>query len=50
MKNSLTAVIATSRPAIASALIAQGFILVSDLPKPIRLQQTPRGMLIARLS
>ncbi|NWC72572.1 hypothetical protein HX823_00610 [Pseudomonas sp. P7759] len=50
MKNSPTAVIATNRPAIANALIAQGFLLVNDLPKPIRLEQTQRGMLIARVS
>lgn len=43
-------IIATSHTAFAKALIAQGFFLVADLPKPVRLEHTPRGMLIARVS
>lgn len=43
-------IIATSHTAIAKALLAQGFFLVANLPKPIRLEHTPRGMLIARVS
>lgn len=43
-------IIATSRTAVIKALLAQGFFLVADLPKPVRLEPTPRGMLIARVS
>ncbi|WP_168197502.1 hypothetical protein [Pseudomonas sp. NC02] len=50
MTNKCVAVIATSHTAIAKALLAQGFFLVADLPKPVRLEHTPRGMLIARVS
>ncbi|MHA6574531.1 hypothetical protein [Pseudomonas yamanorum] len=43
-------IIATNRTAFIKALLAQGFFLVADLPKPVRLEHTPRGMLIARVS
>ena len=50
MNSKCVAVLATSHTAIAKALIAQGFFLVADLPKPVRMEHTPRGMLIARVS
>lgn len=50
MTSKCVAVVATSHTAFAKALIAQGFFLVADLPKPVRLEHTPRGMLIARVS
>ena len=50
MNSKCVAVLATYQTAIAKALIAQGFFLVVDLPKPVRLEHTPRGMLIARVS
>lgn len=50
MTSKCVAVIATNRTAIIKALLAQGFFLVADLPKPVRLEPTPRGMLIARVS
>ena len=42
-------IVAANRNALIEALQARGFILVADLPKPIRIE-TRRGMLIARVS
>lgn len=50
MNGNCVAILAPNRKALAEALKSQGFFLVADLPKPVRLEQTPRGMLIARMS
>lgn len=42
-------IIATNRKSLIQALHRQGFSLVADLPRPIRIE-VRRGMLIARLS
>ena len=42
-------IIATNRKSLIQALHRQGFYLVSDLPRPVRIE-VRRGMLIARLS
>ncbi len=42
-------IVAANRNALIEVLQARGFILVADLPKPIRIE-TRRGMLIARVS
>ncbi|HWH86186.1 MAG TPA: hypothetical protein VNV36_05340 [Pseudomonas sp.] len=41
-------IIARNRRGIIQALQSQGFSLVTDLPNPIRIDDTPRGMLKAR--
>lgn len=42
-------IIATNRKSLIQALHLQGFSLVADLPRPVRIE-VRRGMLIARLS
>lgn len=42
-------IIATNRKGLIQALHRQGFFLVSELPRPLRIE-VRRGMLIARLS
>lgn len=42
-------IIATNRKSLIQALHRQGFFLVNELPRPIRIE-VRRGMLIARLS
>ena len=42
-------IIATNRKTLIQALHRQGFFLVSELPRPIRIE-VRRGMLIARVS
>ena len=42
-------IIATNRKSLIQALHRQGFSLVSELPRPVRIE-VRRGMLIARLS
>ena len=42
-------IIATNRKSLIQALHRQGFSLVSDLPRPVRIE-VRRGMLIARSS
>ena len=42
-------IVAKDRQSLIKALHRQGFLLVADLPKPVRIE-TRRGMLIARVS
>lgn len=42
-------IIATNRKTLIQALHRQGFFLVNELPRPIRIE-VRRGMLIARVS
>lgn len=42
-------IIATNRKSLILALHRQGFFLVNELPRPIRIE-VRRGMLIARVS
>ncbi|WP_183001675.1 MULTISPECIES: hypothetical protein [Pseudomonas] len=48
MNGNCVAIIAANRKAIIRALQSQGFSLVADLPVPIRLDPTARGMIRAR--
>lgn len=49
MKGNCVAILARSYEALHQALQSQGFSLVAELQKPIRIDTTRRGMLVARL-
>ena len=48
MNGNCVAILAPNRKALADALKSQGFFLVVDLTRRVRVQVTARGMLIAR--
>lgn len=48
MKCNCVAILAPNHKALCEALKNQGFFLVADLTKPVRIEVTSRGMLIAR--
>lgn len=48
MNGNCVAILAPNHKALYEALKNQGFFLVADLAKPVRVQVTARGMLIAR--
>lgn len=48
MNGNCVAILAPNHKALYEALKNQGFFLVAELVKPIRIELTPRGMLIAR--
>ena len=47
MNSNCRAVIAPTIPGLIRALQSQGFFLVTDLPRPLRIE-VRRGMLVAR--
>lgn len=49
MKGNCVAILARNREALIEALQSLGFSLVADLTKPIRIDITRRGMLVARV-
>ncbi|MCS3839417.1 hypothetical protein HNR03_004028 [Pseudomonas sp. JAI111] len=50
MNGNCVAILAPNHKALYEALKNQGFFLVADLTKPVRVEVTARGMLIARPS
>lgn len=48
MNGNCVAILAPNHKALYEALRNQGFFLVAELVKPIRIEVTTRGMLIAR--
>lgn len=49
MKGNCVAILARNHEALVEALKNQGFFMVADLARPIRIDITPRGMLVARV-
>jgi|GEM_PF-5586987 len=50
MNGNCVAILARNHEALAKALRNQGFFLVSELNKRIRVDTTARGMLVARVA
>jgi hypothetical protein len=48
MNGNCVAILAPNRTALIQALQSQGFSLVADLPKRIRIDDTARGMVRSR--
>lgn len=49
MNGNCVAILARNHEDLAKALKNQGFLMVAELKKPIRIDTTRRGMLIARV-